>query len=151
MKKIIAFILSIFIFVGGCGISDKLPYNFDYSGINEIHVYSIGESLIHEYSRKIVTSKEDIQEIVDEINNIRIKKVAKRKDIPAGGLPMYIELFYEDGSTVVCLYSNILIYADEDFVVKEDLFYADEFWLSLNYDSVKIEYDELPTKELFYQ
>lgn len=151
MKKILLFILILTLLLGGCGVSNRAPYAFDSSDIEEIFVYSMIDSLEYKYSKKNITSEYDMNRILEGLNHIKLRRSAKEKDIPAGGSPMYVELIGQDESVVICLYDKIILFSDKKYVLEKEVFSEEIFWNSLNYKSEEITNEELPEKNSYQE
>ena len=147
MKKwiLLLSLMIVFLFAGCDGAGQKtvdLP-TVDLSVEEIVSIDIFSGAVPSDAHKKHVTDPDDIQRIVDNLNSLEFVRVAKEKDMLAGGISILCSINYEDGTHfVISADYTLAYYQGEEFVIKEiDM---QSLYDSLDYEAILVGESGLP-------
>ncbi|MFA9557789.1 hypothetical protein ACERII_10825 [Evansella sp. AB-rgal1] len=136
--------ISVFIFI----FSSNRPIDLSVNAEDVRHIDIFTGSVPASAEKKSVTKSTDIEEIINLLNEVTIKRKASENYSQVGGIGMYFEFHLENGENAIVHLSSETISTKDGFFktnkVPRELDDEDTFWKSLSYESVNVKQDELP-------
>ena len=143
-KQAIALFALLFLLFPLAGCQGSPLYDFDPEQVESVEVFT--DSAPAQAVKKTVIGREDIQQIVEMLNGLRAIDQGDETNIPDGGMGMYFQLFFSDGSRIVVQINSDWAQSQSDETRQrlKEVPDGDALWESLDYEEILVKEEELP-------
>lgn len=143
-KKVLALLAVLFLLFPLAGCQGSPLYSFDPEQVESVEVFA--DSAPAQAVKKTVIGREDIQQIVEMLNGLRAIGQGDETNIPDGGMGMYFQLFFSDGSRIVVQINSDWAQSQSDETRQrlKEVPDGDALWESLDYEEILVNKEELP-------